>query len=145
MQVLGGLIAIGIGSTALYACRSNKRERVEMLGWPSVPGRITDRRLERRSGSGTSSGFTYTPAFRYAYSVDGVEHTGDTRNLDWSSGSIRWLAQRRMARTPDALPVRYDPADPAKSTLAPPGRSDVWIWAIVGVVLIVTGLVLFFA
>lgn len=81
-----------------------------------------------------------TPAFRYAYSLDGVEYTGDTRNLDWSSGSNKWMAKRRMAKVPDTLPVLYDPADPTKSALAPPGKADVWIWAVIGVGLIAVGL-----
>ena len=86
--------------------------------------------------------YTYTPAFRYAYSLDGVEYTGDTRNLDWSSGSNKWMAKRKMAKTPDTVPVLYDPADPTKSALAPPGKTDVWIWAVIGVGLIAVGLFL---
>ena len=41
---------------------------------------------------------------------------------------------------PDTLPVLYDPADPTKSALAPPGKADVWIWAVIGVGLIAVGL-----
>jgi hypothetical protein len=142
VHVVPGLFAIGIGTVALYALKSNKEERTEMLGWPSVPGRITDRALERSHTGAASSGYTYTPAFRYAYSLDGVEYNGDTRTLAWSTGTNRWMARRRMARTPDTLPVLYDPADPARSTLAPPGRTDVWFWAVIGVVLIAAGLFL---
>ena len=139
MQVIPGLFAIGIGAVALYALKSNREERAEMLGWSSVPGRITDRALERTSTGAGNSAYTYTPAFRYAYSLDGIEYTGDTRNLDWSSGSNRWMARRRMARMPDNLPVLYDPADPTRSALAPPGKTDVWVWAVIGVVLIAVG------
>jgi hypothetical protein len=142
VHVVAGLFAIGIGAVALYALKSSKEERAEMLGRSSVPGRITDRTLERRGTGTASSAYTYTPEFRYAYSLDGVDYTGDTRDLDWSSGSNKWMATRRMAKTPDSLPVLYDPADPAKSALAPPGRTDVWIWAVIGVALIAVGLFL---
>jgi hypothetical protein len=43
VQVVPGLFAIGIGAFALYALKSNREERAEMLGWSSVPVRITDR------------------------------------------------------------------------------------------------------
>jgi hypothetical protein len=136
------LFAIAIGSVALYALKSSRKERAAMLGWSSVPGRITDRALERRHTGTASSANTYTPQFRYAYSLDGVEYTGDTRNLDWSSGSNKWMAKRQLAKMPDTLPVLYDPADPAKSALTPPAKTDVWIWGVIGVALIAVGLFL---
>jgi hypothetical protein len=138
---LAGLFPIGIGAVALAALRSNRQERAEMLEWPRVPGRITDRTLERSTGT-AKGGVVYTPAFRYAYSVDGVAYTGDTRDVSYSSGSNRWMATRMLAKVPDAPPVLYDPADPAKSTLSPPGSSDVWVWGVVGVGLIALGLFL---
>jgi hypothetical protein len=138
---LAGLFPIGIGAVALAALRSNRQERADMLEWSSVPGRITDRALERSTAT-AKGGVVYTPAFRYVYSVDGVEYTGDTRDLAYSSGSNKWMATRMLARVPDAPPVLYDPADPAKSTLSPPDRSDVWVWGVVGVGLIALGLFL---
>ena len=142
MHWLEGLFPIGIGAFALYALKGNREERAEMLGWSTAPGRITDRTLERSAAMTTKGGYTYTPAFRYAYSVDGVEYSGDTRDLSYSSGSNRWIAKRMMARVPDAPPVLYDPTDPAKSALTPPSRSDVWVWGVAGVGLIVLGLFL---
>lgn len=87
-----------------------------MLDWPSVEGQITERALERRSGRPKAARWVYTPAFRYTYAVDGVEHSGDTRNLAWKSGWSKRTAERKLHEVPDAVP--YDPADPATSDRA---------------------------
>jgi hypothetical protein len=142
VHVVPGLFCIGIGAVALVALKGNRETRGEMQEWPSAPGQITDRALERRAG-GSKGGYVYVPAFRYAYSVDGVEHTGDTRDLSWSTGSMKWLAARQLAKVPDAVPVLYDPEDPAKSALTPPGKSDVWVWGLIGVALIALGVFFF--
>jgi hypothetical protein len=140
VHVVPGSFCIGIGAVALVALKGNRETRTEMQEWSSVPGRITDRALERRA---STKGYSYVPAFRYAYSVDGVEHAGDTRELNWSTGSTRWFATRRLAKLPDAVPVLYDPQDPARSALTPPGKSDVRVWGVIGVALIALGVFFF--
>ena len=142
MHVVSGGLAIGIGVFALYAFTSTRKQRAAMQRWPSVEGQVTDRALERRSGGAKGSRWVYTPAFRYTYAVDGVEHSGDTRNLAWKSGFSERTAKRKLYEVPDAVPVHYDPADPSTSALEPPGRGDLWFWAAFGVGLIVLGLYL---
>ena len=143
MQLVPGIIFMGIGAGALVALKGNRAQRNEMLGWPTAPGVITDRALERRSGGGTKGGVVYTPAYRYTYTVDGVERTGDTRELAWKSGYRKGKAERKLHELPDEVPVLYDPADPSKSALEPPGRGDTWFWGAFGVALIAIGLYFF--
>jgi hypothetical protein len=146
VNVVPGVFSIGIGVAALCALRSNRRTRTEMLSWPSVEGRITARTLERRtSGSAKAPRWVYTPAFRYTYAVDGVEHTGDTRSLSWKSGWSKRTAERKLYEVPDDVPVLYDPADPSKSALEPPGSGDIWFWAAFGAGLIALGLYFLFS
>jgi hypothetical protein len=141
LHVLGGIIAICIGAFALYALKGTRQQRAKMRSWPSAMGQITERSLERRTGT-QSAGWVYTPAFRYTYAVDGVEHTGDTRKLAWKSGYSKGRAKRKLREVPDDVAVLYDPSDPATSALAPPGQGDVWFWGAFGVVLIVLGIYL---
>lgn len=90
---------------------------------PSVEGQITGRALERSTSSAKGVRWVYTPAFRYTYAVDGLEHSGDTRNLAWRSGSSKRTAKRKLYEGPDAVPVFYDPADPASSALTRPAEA----------------------
>ena len=142
MHLISGVLSIGIGVAALHALKSTRQQRAKMLDWPSVEGQITDRALERRSGGAKAARWVYTPAFRYTYAVDRVEYSGDTRNLAWKSGWSKRTAERKLYEVPDAVPVLYDPADPATSALEPPGRGDAWFWAAFGLGLIALGLYL---
>lgn len=142
MQVVSGLISISIGAVALYALKGTRQQRATMRSWPRAEGQITDRALERRRGGPKAASWVYTPAFRYTYAVDGVEHSGDTRNLAWKSGWSKRIAERKLYAVPDDVPVLYDPADPATSALAPPGRGDLWFWGAFGVGLITLGVYL---
>lgn len=141
MQVVPGVIAIGIGAFALFASKSSRETRTEMLEWPSVQGEITERELVRRPSAG-GRGTSYMPAFRYRYSVEGADHAGDTRDQAWSTGYMKRIAERKLYDLPDEVPVYYDPSDPARSALAPPGRSDTWVWIAFGLGLIALGVLL---
>jgi hypothetical protein len=137
VHVVPGVIAIGVGACALWALKGTREARAELRDWPTVEGEITDRALERRPAAGRSA--AYVPRFRYRYAVGGVEHRGDTRDLQWSSGWSKRVAERKLHAVPDEVPVRYDPADPARSALEPPGKGDNWFWGAFGVVFLALG------
>jgi hypothetical protein len=130
MDYVWAVLALALGLAAFWAARSQHRTRARVLGWPTVPGRITARDVIKPTNRGAMSapGNRFAPDVRYAYTVDGAAHEGDKITLPWTSvGSRKW-AEKELARIPDDVAVRYDPADPATSCLFPPGRRNVALY-----------------
>jgi hypothetical protein len=135
MNHVWAVLAAGLGLVAFWAARSQHRTRARVLGWPSVPGRVTAREVIRATDRGRTSqaAFRFAPDVRYVYAVDGAQHEGDRIVLPWTAtGSKRW-AEKELARIPDAVAVRYDPDAPATSCLYPPGRKNVAMYVAGGV------------
>lgn len=143
MNIVYGLVACGLGLVAFWAARSMHRLRRRVLGWPSVPGRVTVRQVIRPTDRGRTSApaFRFAPDVRYTYRVDGVEYTGDKTTLPWSATGSRRSAEKVLAAIPDDTEVRYDPADPRTSCLYAPGRRNAVIYALAGVLAVLLGAV----
>jgi hypothetical protein len=141
VHIVYAVFAFGLGLVGLYAARSTHRLRKRVRAWPSVRGRVTLRRTIQPTDRGRLSQprFRWAPDVRYTYSVDGVEYEGDKTTLPWSSTGSRKRAEKVLARIPDETDVRYDPADPKTSCLWPPGRLNVAMWAVAGVVVFLLG------
>jgi hypothetical protein len=130
MNDVWAVLAAGLGLAAFWAARSQLRTRRRVLAWPTVPGRITAREVIQPTDRGRTSqpGFRFAPDVRYTYAVDGAQHKGDKIVLPWTAtGSKKW-AQKELARIPDDVAVRYDPATPATSCLYPPRRKNVALY-----------------
>jgi Protein of unknown function (DUF3592) len=143
LNIVYGLVAIGLGLTAFWAARSTHRTRKRVRSWPTVRGQVTMRTAIQPTDRGRTSppAFRWAPDVRYTYSVDGVDYEGDKTTLPWSATGSRKRAEKVLASIPDETDVRYDPADPKTSCLWAPPRWMVVMWAAAGVFVILLGLV----
>jgi hypothetical protein len=142
VDYLWALCACGLGVGSLIAARRTLHLRRRVLGWPTVPGKITSRETIQPTDRGRTSapGFRWAPDVRYTYTVGGTEREGDKTTLPWSATGSQAKAQRALDRIPDDVAVRYDPGDPATSCLEPPGRRNVVIFVLAGIGAILLGL-----
>lgn len=85
--------------------------------------------------------FTYEAVVTYSYSVDGVDHEGDRISIGAAGSGDPELAEAIRGRYPvgGAVPVHYDPSDPASSVLEPGVHGSTYILAIIGVVFLFMG------
>jgi hypothetical protein len=143
LSIVYGLVACGLGLVAFWAARSMHVLRRRVLGWPSVRGHVTSREVIRPADRGRLSApaFRFAPDVRYTYRVDGVDYVGDKTTLPWSATGSRTSAEKVLAAIPDQTDVRYDPDDPKTSCLYPPGRKNVVIYALGGVLALLLGAV----
>jgi len=87
--------------------------------WPTTPGVILTSEIAATSDS---DGTAYKPLITYTYTVDGVEHRGDTLavGMKYLFAGLAY-AQRHVKKYPagTAVPVAYDPCDPRRAVLEP--------------------------
>lgn len=139
--MLAAILLTLIGLTCLWAVRHWVRLRKRVSAWPVVRGRITERKAIQPTDRGRMSvpGFRWSPEVRFAYRVGNADFVGDKIWLPWSWTNSRAKAEGFLATIPDAVDVRYDPADPTTSCLYPPPFSTVVWYAVPGVVLVTVG------
>lgn len=136
--LVGALIAIGLGLILAVPGYFIRASVSQAQSWPKVEGTITssgvtttDRDTGRRSSSRRSGEeIMYRAAVRYDYVVDGKTYSGDRINFGQSSTNVRAIAQAEADsyKVGSKVTVRYDPGDPATSSLRVDGGS--WIAAI---------------
>ncbi len=113
---MGLLFAVGIGLLG-YALWTAWRS-LAAAHWQVAPGTITSCELaEHSDGEG---GRTYQVKVEYKYSVGGQEFTGDRLAFGYAGSSGHDAHQQILHRLKNAqvVDVRYDPLDPATSTLS---------------------------
>jgi hypothetical protein len=106
-----GIFMLGYGLWAAW--RSTAAGR-----WSTAPGTVTSCSLERKSDS--DGGDTYEVKVAYAYAVNGRPYTGTRVAFGYGSSSGR-EAHRKIydaLHNAKGVEVRYDPSDPATSTLS---------------------------
>jgi len=108
--------AIGLG-LLLYALWSAKRSNAA-ANWPTANGKITSCALsEKNDGDG---GTTYEVKVQYDYSVDGRNFSGSRLAFGYAGSSGKNAHQQiyKALHSARTVAVRYDPSDPANSTLS---------------------------
>jgi len=130
------LLTLFMGALALWMARRVSRDIRSRRGWPTVPGKI----LERRVGDAMGQGRTYMPHVKYTYSVDGKEYSNDQVYLIRRTGNLADVIQKLVDGLPDPVPVRYDPKEPKQSYLLVNPMGTVWIVLGFGILAVVMGL-----
>ncbi|HCC78684.1 MAG: hypothetical protein A2X25_10225 [Chloroflexi bacterium GWB2_49_20] len=124
-------ISLGVGITLMGAIlllidsrRRKKYVPVEMYDWETTGGKILAVRLNECPPSenvqkDSQTGLTYQPVVDYAYSANGVEHTGNNLFPGDCDNFSKEDAQAFLDKYPvnSFVPVRYNPSDPSKSAL----------------------------
>jgi hypothetical protein len=108
------LAGLGLLLVAAFDLRKANRAKT----WPTTEGRILDSRLrEKKDDEGTS----YEVAILYEYFVNGVAHRSDVWRIRAGSSSFTKAASQTIARYPvgAAVPVYFNPEDPADAMLEP--------------------------
>jgi hypothetical protein len=139
--VIEGIGIALFGVAFLWAARYWLRLRRRVNAWPTVRGRVTERKSIQPTDRGRTSvpAFRWSPEVRFIYRVGGADYIGDKIWLPWSWTSAREKADAFLATIPDEVDVRYDPADAKTSCLYPPPFSNVLWYGIPGVLLLGIG------
>lgn len=131
LQLMIPTALIGVVFIVLFIF--TRRHAQAMARWPKATGTIVLSRVEeftirRAKPMRTSRGLrqmreSYMPVVEYRYSVGGKELSSRSVWADTEVSGDRAYAERIAARyTPGATVfVRYDPADPKRAALEPPG------------------------
>jgi Protein of unknown function (DUF3592) len=121
--VYAGLLFL-FGGFALWAGLRVSGEVRKGRGWPTVQGKISERRLETAAQLRSRA---YEPRATYTYVVDGVSYTNDQVYLmKGTSGTARSM-QALLDGLPETVTVHYDPSQPSRSYLIVNPRSTSWI------------------
>jgi hypothetical protein len=114
--VLTAFVAGGIAMVvhALW----NARQSLAAAGWPTAPGRLLACSLEEHPDSEGQT--TYAVTVAYTYTVNDVRYSGSRLAFGYTGTSNRAAQQQIFDRLQSArsIEVRYDPANPARSTLS---------------------------
>jgi len=121
MTLIGSLFPAALGLLGIYfLCVQPLVETVRATGWPTVPGRVT----EVGNGASRSKGSTMVhPVVRYTYTVGGkpYERAGPflmaTGDFNEALGKRSLNAVLDRYHVGQEVPVRYNPANPARSAL----------------------------
>ncbi len=122
--VFGGvLVLVGVLLVFVWGGRSLD-EGSESESWPTVEGKVTATRIDRRGGRNRiEDKRRYTPRVSYEYVVDGKTHRSDRIDFlpDGHSTRDRSAAEAVLQRYSkgSTVEVFYDPADPSTSCLEP--------------------------
>lgn len=132
----GFFIVVGVQATRLAR---------ESVGWPSVDGEIVRSHVvkELDTSSGPRSA-TYRPSISYRYRVGDTEFTGERVALGEYATADQADADAVVQRYPAGrrLPVHYRPEAPGTAVLEVGARGAAWLYAALGSVFLIAGLVL---
>ncbi len=108
------LAGLGLILVAVFDLRKAHRAKA----WPITEGKVLDSRLREKNDG---DGITYEVAILYEYFVNGVAHRSDVWRIRAGSSSFTKAALQTVARYPvgSAVPVYFDPEDPADAMLEP--------------------------
>lgn len=118
--VLIALFVLLLAAGAIAAGAGHVRTAGRMRRFRPTPGRVLSRGVvavsaDRREGRWGRGG-GYAPAVTYAYTVDGVERTGD--RIGYAQPGLKQSIARREADAfADAVTVWFDPEDPGDAYL----------------------------
>jgi Protein of unknown function (DUF3592) len=133
-------IGIGVQTTRLAR---------ESHSWPTVDGEIVASGIvEETSSARTGRGsVTYRPAIRYRYRVGDTDYTGERVSLGEYATGDRADAEVVVRRYPVGrrLPVHHRPSAPDVAVLEVGEQGLPWLYAAMGSVFLLTGLVLAWA
>lgn len=124
------------GGTALYMGFYVGGEIREKRDWPTVPGKI----LERRVGEAISAKRSYMPYVKYQYDVGGKHFINDQVYLIKRTGGLRDKIQKLVDELPDPVPVHYNPKNPGDSFLLVNPTGTKWLLVVAGAFGILMGL-----
>lgn len=118
------LLTLAAGGVALWMAFYVSREVRAGRDWPTVPGKILERKVGEPMGT---RGRSYLPYVRYTYRVDGREFTNDQVYLIRRTGGLADEMQKLVDGLPDPVPVHYDPEDPQRAYLLVNPMGTFWI------------------
>jgi hypothetical protein len=97
--------------------------------WPTAPGVVLESKFA--AGSKINTGIH---RFRYEYRVNGERYTGDRVCFGYAISNGAFDVRRAVSRYPPGrqVEVRYHPWRPSLSTLEPRMSGLVWMWLILG-------------
>lgn len=132
LTVVGGGLTLG-GLRLLFHAWATEQ-------WPTVPGRVISSRV---SGAADSDGDPmFQPAIEYEYTVAGQRYTGrQVGALPHLSTSWRGPAVAMARRYPKGADCRvhHDPGDAARALLEPGARWYLYLFPLLGLVLLGLG------
>jgi hypothetical protein len=139
-------LAILAGAFFLYIGVETTRLARESAEWPVTDGEIVRSDVvEEVSNTGPGRGSrTYRPTIRYRYQVDGVDHEGERVSLGEYATEDRADAERVVRTYPVGrrVQVHHRPGAPSTAVLEPGSDGAPWLYAALGSVLLLAGLVL---
>ena len=124
------------GGIALWMAFYVGGEIKQKRDWPTVPGKI----LERRVGEPMGKGRMYLPHVKYSYEVGGKRFTNDQVYLIRRTGGTHDEIKKLVDELPDPVPVHYDAANPAESYLIVNPTGTKWILVAFGALALLMGL-----
>ncbi|MFB3828431.1 MAG: DUF3592 domain-containing protein [Bryobacteraceae bacterium] len=122
------------------------RKVQQVKTWPSVSGTILEagvvRKVSKDEEGNESVG--YALAVTYQYAVAGQSYTGTRIALAETTHGSHKAAENQLAKYPlgGTVQVKYDPAAPGSALLEESGALLGWIFAGIGIVIAVIGIVL---
>lgn len=119
--ILGVLAALGLALLVYILWAAVQATRAG--SWPVTPGTITRAAVKESWSPGGGDGgdnTTYEVQVEYTYAVDGAEYRGTRIAFGYTGSNTRAEAQalRDRLAAAESVGVRYNPADPASSTLS---------------------------
>jgi hypothetical protein len=124
------------GGTALYMGFHVGGEIAEKRDWPTVPGKI----MERRVGEAISPKRNYMPYVKYQYDVAGKHYINDQVYLIKRTGGLHDEIQKLVDGLPDPVPVHYNPKEPGESFLLVNPVGTKWLLVAAGGFALLMGL-----
>lgn len=131
------ILTLLAGALALYLAFHVSGEIRAKRDWPTVEGKVLERRLE---GGGRPA--RKIPRVTYEYVVDGVTYRNDQVHLIRDTTGDTRDMQQLIDGIPDRVPVHYDPRDPKQAYLRANSMAWFYILLPVGILLLLIGLVL---
>lgn len=127
--VMGG-VAIYIAMRVSSAIRDGK-------DWPTVPGKILERRVGERMGTRSQN---FIPYVKYAYTVNGHAYVNDQVYLIKRTGNLEDKVKELVDGLPDPVPVHYNPDAPGDAYLLVNPMTTYWLTLGLGIFGILVGL-----
>ena len=115
---------LAFGALALWGAFRVSSDIRRGRAWPTVSGKILERRVGEPMGTKNRS---FLPYVKYTYVVDGKTYTNDQVYLIRRSGGMFTSMQKLVDSFPDPVPVHYDPKDPSSSYLISNPTSTSWM------------------
>lgn len=117
-MITAGVILIVIGVTGIFGTVQIIRMSFKVRKWPTVPGKISERKVVENNIPSPDPGTYYEPYVKYSYAVGGKNYTGN-KIYAASYSYIERDAKRALVRLPADVTVYYNPENPQQAYLSP--------------------------